>query len=478
MKDHSSRSLRAVARRRGQRALYALGACVVGAGALQWHAQRVLHPSFLFSPTLRFSPSSRNPFSAHPIRTLQFTNLSAGSTPPPISARVYAIAEGGSGTLLASFCADLPLPPASLAKLVTCAVVMEALERGELHWQQRIRVPLAGSAQAFAPGSSLIFLRTGEYISVHDLLAGMNIASGNDAAYTLAYAVAGSIPAFCTRMNTLVQKWGLTRTRFVEPSGLSEHNVTTARDFVLFCCQYVRRWPENLARFHARSYFQRSNSPATSRIPPHTRFPATNTLLAATAARGNVSTAVPGCDGLKTGYIRESGFNVALSSLRGDTRIIAVILGGAGNSIPEGKRIRARDGATLLYWAFTHFQCTDVRTAISDALPCAIPVLGSKRPGALRPILHPSCTSCPVLNTPGTRISITFALPPLLRAPLQETDVIGFAHVLDESNGMVLARVPLVSGTTLTAGGNARRIIDEVAVWSVELWRKIREKRV
>ncbi|WPQ89698.1 D-alanyl-D-alanine carboxypeptidase, partial [Treponema pallidum] len=65
-----------------------------------------------------------------------------------------------------------------------------------------------------------------------------------------------------------------------------------------------------------------------------------------------------------------------------------------------------------------------------------------------------------------------------LRAPLQETDVIGFAHVLDESNGMVLARVPLVSGTTLTAGGNARRIIDEVAVWSVELWRKIREKRV
>lgn len=161
LKDHSSRSLRAVARRRGQRALYALGACVVGAGALQWHAQRVLHPSFLFSPTLRFSPSSRNPFSAHPIRTLQFTNLSAGSTPPPISARVYAIAEGGSGTLLASFCADLPLPPASLAKLVTCAVVMEALERGELHWQQRIRVPLAGSAQAFAPGSSLIFLQIG-----------------------------------------------------------------------------------------------------------------------------------------------------------------------------------------------------------------------------------------------------------------------------------------------------------------------------
>lgn len=226
--------------------------------------------------------------------------------------------------------------------------------------------PIESWAVKYPPGSSLMFLGKNQRVTVEELLRGMAVVSGNDAAVALAIHAAGSVETFVRQMNKAVVALGLQNTHFEDANGLSEYNRTTARDFARFCAVYVRKYPDHLAQFHSLREF--SYPQPHNMLKPQTiiRQPATNTLLAK----------LDGCDGIKTGFIYESGFNIALTAQRNGIRFIAVILGGAGKSMAEGKALREENCSILMEWAFAHFSTRYAQNFPLD-IP-AIPVVGQK----------------------------------------------------------------------------------------------------
>jgi D-alanyl-D-alanine carboxypeptidase (penicillin-binding protein 5/6) len=149
-------------------------------------------------------------------------------------------------------------------------------------------------------------------------------------------------------MTREARRLGLTETYFVEPSGISENNMTTAMEFTRFCKTYITLHPETLRDYHSVpefAYPKVTNVAAAYQERPGTIIqPNRNALLKS----------LEGVDGLKTGYIDEAGYNIALTAARLGTRLIAVILGAPAN--PGGDRIRDADSRALLTWGFNHFK--------------------------------------------------------------------------------------------------------------------------
>jgi D-alanyl-D-alanine carboxypeptidase (penicillin-binding protein 5/6) len=189
-----------------------------------------------------------------------------------------------------------------------------------------------------------MFLAEGQKPTLRDLLLGLAVPSGNDAAVAVALRFAPSVRDFAGMMNLEAANLGLVKTRFVEPSGISERNMTTAREFASFCRFYLQAHPDALREYHSVLEFAyprpENGAGASKAIVQHNR----NTLLGR----------FEGVDGLKTGYIDESGYNIALTAGRGGTRFIAVILGAP--AAPGGDRLRDADGRELLRWAFANYK--------------------------------------------------------------------------------------------------------------------------
>jgi len=169
-----------------------------------------------------------------------------------VNARSAILVDAATGSVLFEKNADEPIPPASMTKLAAMYTAFHAAERGEISFDDVIEPPPESWAVNVPAGSSLMFLGPGQRVTVRELLAGMAIASGNDAAIALAVHVSGSVPAFIERMNSEMRMLGLSTTRFVEPSGLSEFNLTTAREFADFALVYIREYPEALRAFHSQ----------------------------------------------------------------------------------------------------------------------------------------------------------------------------------------------------------------------------------
>ena len=212
------------------------------------------------------------------------------------------------------------------------------------------------------PRSSLRFLAPGQIVTLREIMLGLAVSSGNDAAVAAALRLAPSVRDFADMMTLEARRMGLAKTSFVEPSGISENNITTAGEFAAFCLEYLRLHPQSLADFHSVpefAYPTAANVAEAFRGNPNTIVQYNRNALLKT---------VPGVDGLKTGYIDEAGYNIALTAKRGDTRFIAAILGAPAR--PGGDRIRDRDGERLFSWAFEHFKT--VRPAIGSIEPARL----------------------------------------------------------------------------------------------------------
>ena len=212
--------------------------------------------------------------------------------------------------------ADEPIPPASIAKLMTLHLAWQAIEAGSLSRDRRVTVSPRAAFSALPPGSSGVRLRAGDRVSVRDLLRGTGIASGNDAAIALAEALAGSERAFVRRMNSEARRLGLARTVFADASGLSDDSRTTAREVAVLCRLYVAAHPQALLEVHGQPAFVYRPERDGGQADPR-RLGSTNLLIGR----------IDGVDGLKTGYIESSGFNFAATAAREGTRVIAVVLG-------------------------------------------------------------------------------------------------------------------------------------------------------
>ena len=287
-----------------------------------------------------------------------------------------------SGNIIYEKNADEVIPPASMTKLFTMYIVDEEVSAGHLHYDDIIPLPPESWACNMPPHSSLMFLGEGQIVTLEELLLGLSIASGNDAAYALAYTISGSMEAFIQRMNQTCENLGLTHTHFVESSGYSEENTTTAREMAAFCRVYLKEHPDSLARFHSVREFtypkKKNMAPGDIYGPQDftNGFPQHITMGITQKNTNPLLDVLDGCDGLKTGYIDESGYNLALTATRNGTRFLSVTMKGPGNNTKQGQANRVHDGTELMEFAFGSF--ADF-TQLSDIKPHFIKAFGSKQ---------------------------------------------------------------------------------------------------
>ena len=225
------------------------------------------------------------------------------------SSRYSAVVmDAGTGEELFAINADEPRYPASLTKMMTLYLTFEALERGRLKPTTRIRV----SRHAAGQEPSKLGLRPGSSIAVRDAILALVTKSANDVAAALGERLGGSEVQFGRLMTRKARELGMRNTSFRNASGLPDANqVTTARDMAILSRALIRDFPQRYAYFNARRFTWDGQT-----IGSH----------------NNILTEYDGADGIKTGYIRASGFNLAASAVRGNTRLIAVVFGGASTA--------------------------------------------------------------------------------------------------------------------------------------------------
>jgi D-alanyl-D-alanine carboxypeptidase (penicillin-binding protein 5/6) len=236
-----------------------------------------------------------------------------------------------------------------------------------------------------------MFLGPDQTVTWRDLLLGLAVDSGNDAAVALAENVSGSVEDFVAEMNAQCARLGMSRTYFVEPSGYNEHSLTTARDFARFIWFYLRTWPGAIEQYHSVAKFVWPRQEGQREIVQYNR----NRLLHS----------YPGADGLKTGYIDESGYNLAYTAVRDGMRLIGVILGGTGD-LP-----RFNDAKLLLDYGFDQYRLVE--------LPLGKPAPVRVWQGTRARIALPEATAAAVLPASlATGLTPSFRQVSEVRAPL------------------------------------------------------------
>lgn len=384
--------------------------------------------------------------------------LAATAVPgaPPVGAKAVVVMDQATGTVLYGKNPDLPVPPASLTKLVALHVVYQEIAAGRLSRDELVTIDKRDCSPYIPYGSSLMYLKPGMRVSVIDLMRGAAVVSGNDAAFALARRVSGTIEAFVDRMNAAVKELGITELFFVEPSGLSELNRATARSYAEFCRLYMSLHPEAMAELHSLRYieFPRPEH-ATADYIPKGRIIQYN--------RNSLVMSYPGCDGLKTGYIIEAGYNLAATARRGDTRFIVVTLGGTGAGSPAGGAAqRSHDGVALLDWAFGSF--VTLRPELG-ALPSPRAWFGASERVRLAPSSELAVTLPRAL---AASITSRLEAPLSLDAPLKAGARIG--EVVYVSQGQVLRRVELVAAEAVPRGNVFILIRDAFAKFFARLF--------
>ena len=214
--------------------------------------------------------------------------------------------DGGSGEILYEQNPDVKCYPASLTKIMTLVLTLEALDEGKISLDDDVIT----SGEAASMGGSQVYLYEGEVRTVEEMLIAVAVGSGNDASVALAEFVAGSLPAFIDMMNEKAKEIGMTNTNFANPHGLHDENhYTTASDMAKLA-YYAIKVPKLLEFTSIYEYDFRPE-------PKPLKLWNTNRLLKW----------YDGCDGLKTGYTPEANRNLVATAVRDDLRLITVVMG-------------------------------------------------------------------------------------------------------------------------------------------------------
>ncbi len=274
------------------------------------------------------APTPAASAAATPLTPMQA--LLANVPPPKLDARAWLVVDLTSGQILAEHNAHEQEAPASLTKLMTAYLTFKALKDGTIKLNQMV----TESKEAWQTGGSRMFIDPRVPVSVNDLLLGMIVQSGNDAAMTLAQTVAGSTSAFVAMMNRQAQQWGLKGTHFMDPTGLPDpgHH-TTAYDLSVIATHIIRDFPADYARYFKVKEFTYNHITQPNRV----------SLLFTD----------PSVDGMKTGYTAEAGYCMITSAQRefpnGPRRLLTVVMG------TPTERARGEESQVLLNWAYQNF---------------------------------------------------------------------------------------------------------------------------
>lgn len=356
------------------------------------------------------------------------------NTPPAIDAASYVLMDYTTGQVLAQANADQRRNPASLTKLMTGLVIDHALDQHKIGLDDVVTVGNDAWAQGnpVFKGSSLMFLKPGDRVTVRDLSRGIIIDSGNDACVAMADYVAGSQAAFVKLMNEKSAQLGLQNTHFETVHGLdAPGQFTTAGDLAVISRAIIMSEP---AEYHMYS----EKSLTWNGITQQNR----NGLL----WDKNLHV-----DGLKTGHTASAGFNIIASATEGDRRLIAVVMGGKSS---KGREEQARK---LLTWGLRDFTTVHLFNA-GQNLGQEKVWYGDRHEVAVGSAKE-EYLSLPKSEADKLKAQYVVSVP-RLDAPLTQGQTIGEIRISD--NGKLLKTLPLVALQPVQQGGAFSRLMDYV----------------
>ncbi len=253
------------------------------------------------------------------------------------NARSALLLEASTGEIIFSKNPNEKLEPASLTKMMSMLLIVEAIDKGVIDWKEIVQV----SANASAMGGSQILLETNERMSVEDLFKGIAIASGNDAVVALAEKIAGTEANFVNLMNKRSKELGLKNTNFQNSHGLTASNhYTSAADLAVI----ARALSKHEEIFKYTSVYESYLRENTDR-----RLWLVNT--------NKLVRFYDGVDGLKTGYTTEAGYCLVATALKNDMRIIAIVLD------EPSSEVRNKEVSEMLDYAYAQYE---LKTAIDQ----------------------------------------------------------------------------------------------------------------
>ena len=351
--------------------------------------------------------------------TLPLLTVRAGAAEPDVSAPSAILMEEATGEVLYEKNAHERLAPASVTKIMTLLLVMEALESGRIGWDDTV----TASAAAAAKGGSQIYLEENEQLPLEEMLKSVVISSANDCATALAEHIAGSESAFVQMMNERAAELGMTDTHFVNCTGLDDEpdaaeHLTTAYDIALMSRELLKH--EEIKKYTTIWMDTVRNG----------EFGLSNT--------NKLVRFYDGTTGLKTGYTSAAGHCLSASAKRGGMELIAVVL--HCDSSPH----RFESAKALLNYGFANYALI---TPQPDEAIGAVPVrLGTQE--RVTPVLQ---TDAPVLVDKALAASAksTVQLAEQVTAPVEQGQTLGMLTV--KAGDQTLAEIPLVAPEAIPA---------------------------
>ena len=369
-------------------------------------------------------------------------NAPAPTPPAPVpqGAKAWILMDHVSGQVLAGEKIDEPLNPASITKVMTSYVVAAEVAAGRASLDDMVKISENAWRQGGAgTDGSYSALEVNTEVKLDDVLHGLVIQSGNDAAIALAEHVGGSEAAFVDLMNRYAQQLGMTRTILVNAHGLTaDGHVMTARDIATLSRALINHFPDHYALYKIKEFTYNG-------IQQYNR----NGLLWKDDS----------VDGLKTGHTSAAGYCLAASAKRGDQRLVSVVLGIDTNSRNEGFRLREQGNLALLNWGFRHFETHSVYGAGEQVAEHQIwrGAAETVSLGVTEPLL---------VTVPRGRygeLKPSMDVPKQLSAPVAKGQAIGTLRL--SLDGKVVAERPLVALAEVAEGGFFKRMSDDFWLW-------------
>ncbi len=358
---------------------------------------------------------------------------------PSINAKSWILVDASTGTVILENNADLRLPPASLAKMMTTYITSNEIKAGRMKPEDLVTISdnawRKGGAKT---GGSTMFLDPRSKVPVIDLMKGVIIQSGNDASIALAEHISGGEIAFADLMNQQAELLQMTNSEFKNSSGLPEEGMySSARDLSKIANAIIKDHPTSY-KIYSEKYFKHNNINQPNR----------NRLLWRDKS----------VDGLKTGRTDEAGFCLVASAEREDMRLISVVLGASNDET------RARESQRLLSYGFRYFN-TQTLFKSKEIIKSDVKIwFGTEK------FLNLTIKEDAILTFPrGAEddLKAEFTIDEVIKAPVTVGDPLGLLKISLENE--LLLEIPLVSSQNITEGNFISRIIDWLVLFFTNL---------
>ncbi|WP_042883913.1 D-alanyl-D-alanine carboxypeptidase family protein [Cupriavidus necator] len=364
--------------------------------------------------------------------------LAQGVPMPQVAAKSWMLYDVTSGQALASQNADARIEPASLTKLMTAYLAFEALKEKRLTLEQTV-VPTSLVLKVKSDESRM-FIEPNKPVSVQDLLLGLIVQSGNDAALALAEAVGGSEEGFVAMMNREAQRMGMKNTHFTNTDGIPDPNhYTTAVDLATLTTRLIKDFPEYYSMYSQKEF-------TYNKI----RQPNRNRLLYID----------PTVDGVKTGHTKSAGYCLISSAKRplanvpnGSRRLISIVIG------TTTEQVRTQESLKILNYGFQFY---DTLRLYDKGQVLATPEIYKGKNGAVKIGVQEE-TFVTVPKGTGGRLKPVLERQELLIAPIAAGQQVGMVKLMDGANKV--AEFPVVALEDVPEAGFFGRLWDTIRLW-------------